>query len=149
MIEDLLNFVYELDYKARVFFDGDQLSSTTSIHPSAKAIKTLIERQPSIPKGQMELYKFLYLAFPEGLSLSGLAQKMERTEQQIYGVLGALGRRVDNTDGIKGNPGVNYVLEFVKKFNSGEDQTWGWKMRPELKNILETEKYPWSKNWLK
>jgi hypothetical protein len=149
VIEDLLNFLYELDYKARIFFDGDQPPSSTSIHPTAKTIKKLIERQPSIPQGQKELYKFLYLAFPEGLSLGDLAQRMERTEQQIYGVLGALGRRVNNTDGIKGNPGVNYVLEFVKNINSGEDQTWGWKMRLELKKVLETEKYSWSKSWLK
>jgi hypothetical protein len=149
VIEDLLNFLYELDYKARVFFNGEQLPSNASIHPSSKVIKVLIERQPSIPKGQIELYKFLYLALPEGLSLSDLAQKMDRTEQQIYGVLGALGRRVNNTDGIKGNPGVNYVLEFVKNINSGEDQTWGWKMRPELRKVLEAEKYSWAKNWLK
>ncbi|HKY54635.1 MAG TPA: DUF4145 domain-containing protein [Anaerolineales bacterium] len=149
VIEDLLNFLYELDYKARVFFDGDQLSPNKSIHPTVHTIKTIIERQPSIPTGQKELYKIMYSAYPNALTLSEMAQKMQRTEQQIYGVLGALGRRVNNTDGIKGTPGVNYVFEFVSNVHSNENQTWGWKMRPELKKVLETEKYSWARSWLK
>jgi hypothetical protein len=149
VIEDLLNFLYELDYKARLFFDGNQFPQKSLIRPSSQVLKLLLERNPAIPNGQKELYKILYLAEATGLWIREMAQKMQRTEQQIYGVLGALGRRVNNTEGIVGNPSINYVFEFVDNKDTGDIQNWGWKMRPELRKVLEAEKYLWAKDWLK
>ena len=71
---------------------------------------------------------------------------MGRTKSNLYGVLGALGHRINNTPGVHEKQGIAYVLEFAT-FDSGDG--WGWKMRPELRQVLQTGKYKWAAEWIK
>jgi hypothetical protein len=143
VMEDLLNFLYELDYRARTLFEGD-ITDATLVRPNVKVIQRIIERV-AIPDGQIELYKVLYEAGDNGLEITEIAQAMHRPKEQIYGVLGALGRRINNTPGISDKPGIGYVFELMR-YEKGE--RWGWKMRRELRQALQSRRYSWAKEWL-
>jgi hypothetical protein len=145
VMEDLLNFLYELDYRARSLFEGD-INDADAVKPNPLIIQSIIERSPLIPRGQKQLYKVLYEAGDRGLEITEIGSNMNRPLEQIYGVLGALGRRINNTPGVQGKPGIGYLLELVR-FDIG--QRWGWKMRRELRRVLQEKKYPWSDEWLK
>lgn len=147
VMEDLLNYLYELDYKARSFYSRNLPPQSSHIHPSPRSIKNILEREPTIPNGQKKLYKELYLVNEHGLNIFEMAEKMDINVNQISGVLGALGNRINRTEGISGSPGINYVFE-----PSGIDVSTGkdkWRLRPELIKVLEDEKYPWSNDWIK
>ena len=62
-----------------------------------------------------------------------IAVKIDKTPAQLSGILGALGRRINNTLGIDGKPGINYLFQYVGEVN-GETGTWGWRMRYGLRN---------------
>jgi hypothetical protein len=145
VMEDLLNFLYELDYKARIFFDGG-IADESKIRPALEAIRRVIERKPPVPKGKKQLYQALYQAGNQGLEMNQLAKVMGRTKSELYGVLGALGRRINGTSGVHGKPGIVYVLELAG-FSDGDG--WGWKMRPELRQVLQTGSYKWTTDWIK
>jgi hypothetical protein len=148
VIEDLLNFLYELDYKARSLSMGRIDESATVIRPSREVIRRIIERMPSIPQGQKDLYKALYQAGDHGLSISQMAAAMGRTKDQVYGVLGALGRRVNNTPGVEGKPGITFLLRFVQDAGAETGEDWGWAMRPELRQVLKEDNYIWARGWV-
>ena len=141
VMEDLLNFLYELDYKARNLFEGG-VADPSTVHPSVQVIRRVIERQPPIPKGQKQLYQALYQAGNRGLEINALADAMGRTKSEVYGALGALGRRINNTPGVHGKPGVTYVFEIIH-LETGDG--WGWKIRPELRQALQMGGYEWAK----
>jgi len=143
VLEDLLNFLYELDYKMTGIFAKTAADSTSVEKPDPTVIKQVIERHPIIPNGQRALYRALYAAGDKDLNIQQLAAEMGRTESQLFGVLGALGRRINNTTGVEGTPGVNYVFELVKDAGSKENPSWGWKMRPELREVLKAGHYDW------
>jgi hypothetical protein len=145
VMEDLLNFLYELDYKVQIWSEGG-LADPSMVRPSLQIIRRIIERQPPIPRGQRELYRALYAAGSHGLEITQLAKEMGRTKSQLYGALGALGRRINRTPGVKGEPGVGYVLELVR-FEEGAG--WGWKMRPELREALRSGNYKWAIDFAK
>jgi hypothetical protein len=145
VMEDLLNFLYELDYKARSLLEGG-VPSPSTVRPSVGVIKRIIERDPAIPRGQKQLYEALYKAGDEGLEITQLAKVMGRTKSQVYGVLGALGRRINNTPGVQDKPGINYVFELGDYSKGGG---WGWKMRQELRQALANGNYEWAKDWAK
>lgn len=109
----------------------------------------MIERNPPIPPGQKVLYKALYTAGNNGLTIPQLAVAMERTESQIYGALGALGRQINNTQGVEGTPGINYILEYFNNVGPGADSSRGWRIRPEMRQALKTGGYSWAKDWIK
>jgi hypothetical protein len=145
VMEDLLNFLYELDYKTRSLFEGG-IPAASTIKPSIQILQRMIERQPPIPKGQKQLYEELYKAGKRGLEINEMAERLGRTKSEVYGVLGALGRRINNTSGVLGKPGIGYVFELVN-FDRGDG--WGWAMRPELRKALQTGNYEWAKEWVK
>jgi hypothetical protein len=91
------------------------------------------------------LYRALYGAGDEGLEITQLAKTMGRTKSQVYGVLGALGRRINNTSGVQDKPGINYVFE-LGDYAHGDG--WGWKMRKELRQALMSGEYEWAKDWV-
>jgi len=80
------------------------------------------------------------------LKYDDIARQMGRNETQLRGVLGALGKRINNTSGVVGTPGVNYLLEIVREID-GDPEAWGWSMRYELRQIIKNSKYPWAKEW--
>jgi hypothetical protein len=89
-----------------------------------------------IPKGQLELYKALYSAGDQALSSSALAAAINRTRQQVAGVLGALGLRINNTEGLEGKGGILVILDI----SEGEEGDWDYRMKPILREALEAEK---------
>jgi len=88
-----------------------------------------------LPNGQLALYNALYSAGEHGLSSSDLAVAMNRSRDQISGVLGALGRRINNTEGLEGKGGIQVILDI----SEGDDGDWRYCMRPILRQALEAE----------
>jgi hypothetical protein len=95
-------------------------------------------RRMQIPNGQMALFRALYQAGDEGMSQESLAEAMNRTPDQLYGVLGAFGRRINSTPGIplsnQKKPGIGFVLRAVWK--DGQYRYW---LKPEFRSVLEDE----------
>lgn len=89
-----------------------------------------------IKEGQDEFYQVLYAAGERGMSTSELVEALNKTRAQIAGVLGALGRRINNTEGLEGKGGILAVLD-VSELKDGD---WHYRMRPILRQALEAEK---------
>ena len=89
----------------------------------------------SIPKGQQELYEVLYEAGEQGLSADELSAAINRTKSQLAGVLGALGRRINRTEELKGKGGMEIVLAV----SATAEGSWQYRMRPVLRKALEAE----------
>ena len=78
------------------------------------------------------------------LDFGALAAATGRTTEELSGVLGGLGRRVNATSGIETlaeAPGVNLLFEHREGAPPGGG--WGWAMRPELRQALEDLGLPW------
>jgi len=90
----------------------------------------------TVPAGQIALYKALYQAGDKGLPAARLAATMGRTEQELSGVLGALGRRINRTEGINitNPPGITLFFDISRI----EDE-WHYRMVPLLRTVLEQE----------
>lgn len=148
VMEDLLNFLYDLDYKAANLSRkaGVDSGSKQQLQPVIEVIKRILERSPEISPGPIDLFHVLYKAGNRGLKYDDIARQMGRNETQLRGVLGALGKRINNTSGVVGTPGVNYLLEIVREID-GDPEAWGWSMRYELRQIIKNSKYPWAKEW--
>ena len=109
-------------------------------------IKRVLERSPKLAQGQILLFQALNQAGKKGLKYDDIAVKIDKTPAQLSGVLGALGRRINNTLGIDGKPGINYLFQYVGEVN-GETGTWGWRMRYELEQVIKNGNYSWAKDW--
>jgi hypothetical protein len=101
-------------------------------------------RRHRIPPTQRALYRALYEAGDDGLDFGSLAATVGRSAEELSGVLGGLGRRVNATPGIGAlpePPGV--TLLFEQKPSAPPGGGWGWAMRPELRAALEEMGLPW------
>jgi len=116
------------------------------IKPNIDIIKRVLERTPKLSSGPKCLFKVLYQAGNSGLKFDDIASAMDRTPSQLSGVLGALGRRINNTLGIEGRPGVTYILEIVREIDGNPD-SWGWRMRYGFRQVLKKSDYPWTQDW--
>lgn len=74
-----------------------------------------------VPPGQRALYQALVESGPQGLSAGELAEKMGREPSELSGVLGALGRRVNNTPGFGAThgPGTGMLLNWDEGRDGG------------------------------
>ncbi len=95
-------------------------------------IRDVIRRR-SVPPGQRQLYEVLGKAGDGGLLKPELAEAMDRTERELTGVLGALGKRIFGTNGT-GEQGISLFLEI-----SASDGTWRYRLRPEVRAVLKAE----------
>lgn len=95
-------------------------------------IRDVIRRR-RVPEGQRQLYKALDKAGDQGLLKPKLAEAMGRTDKQLDGVLGALGKRIFGTKGTDGK-GILLFLEI-----SWADGTWNYRLRPEVREVLKAE----------
>ncbi len=95
-------------------------------------IRDVIRRRP-VPPGQRQLYEALHEAGDQGLLKPELAEAMERTERELTGVLGALGKRIFGTKGT-GEQGILLFLEI-----SAANGTWRYRLRPEVRAVLKAE----------
>ncbi|MEZ4541430.1 MAG: hypothetical protein R3C43_15775 [Chloroflexota bacterium] len=105
---------------------------------SAARLVRRVLRRHRIPPTQRAVYRVLYEAGDDGLDFGALAAATGRTTEELSGVLGGLGRRVNATPGIETlaeAPGVNLLFEHRESAPPGGG--WGWAMRPELRQALE------------
>lgn len=102
-------------------------------------IRKVLTRMP-VPPAQQALYRALFRAGEAGLGASELAAAIHRTEPELAGVLGALGRRINRTSGMyaENSPGVELMFE-VKQ----EGGQWHYRMRDELREVLEEYRPSW------
>jgi len=101
-------------------------------------------RRHRIPPTQRALYRALYEAGDDGLDFVSLAAAVGRSVEELSGVLGGLGRRVNTTPGVgtlAEPPGVG--LLFEQKPSAPPAGGWGWAMRPETRVALEEMGLPW------
>ncbi len=149
VIETLLDYFYKLDtlvtrLNAEI---GTTNISTEQPGTDIIIIKRVLERNPAIPFGQKDLYRVLYQAGEAGLKYEEIAEQMHnRNTNQLAGVLGALGTRINGTKGVEGKPGVGYLFEIVRGFDD-DPTAWGWRMKPEMHQVIKNSNYDWAKDW--
>ncbi len=111
--------------------------------PEVRLVRRVLKRH-RIPPAQRALYKALYEAGDDGLDFTTLAATIGRSTEELSGVLGGLGRRVNATPGIETlpeTPGVNLLFEH--KDSAPPNGTWGWAMKPELRQVLGNLQPEW------
>ncbi len=104
-------------------------------------IKLVFTRRP-VSRGQQQLFKALYDAGERGLANDELVQIMGRRDRQdLVGVLGALGRRVNGTPGYgrAAKPGIGML--FI--IDPTADDQWRYCLRPETREVLEALNPSW------
>lgn len=112
--------------------------------PAEDRLVRRVLRRHRIPPTQRAVYKALYEAGEDGLDFAALAAATGRTTEELSGVLGGLGRRVNATPGVETlpeMPGVNLLFEYKETAPPGGG--WGWAMRPALRQALEDLGLPW------
>jgi hypothetical protein len=97
-------------------------------------VRRVIKRK-KIKKGQIGLYKAFANSEDEWLSKPQIAATMEISRQKLAGVLGALGRRINETDGVSNRPGIDLFFEYRQ---DSEGHTL-YRLRPEVRSILKQE----------
>jgi hypothetical protein len=100
---------------------------------SVTAVRRMLTRR-RVPDGQMALYTALYSAGDEGMTMSQLTEATGRTAQELSGVLGALGNRINKTEGLEGQGATGVVLTIRQV-----GDRWWYCMRPVLREALEAE----------
>ena len=96
-------------------------------------IRRVFTRIP-VPDGPRMLFRALWDAGEEGLSLGELATTMHRTRHELAGVLGALGKRINRTEGVAAThpgAGIGLFLEWWRE--RGE---WCYRLRPTFRQAL-------------
>ncbi len=138
--------VEEFATVAHLFEDAPRRTGRGQAQPQPQAsdkevISRALTRMP-IPPAQRALYRALYRAGDAGLGATKLAAGISRTEPQLAGVLGALGRRINRTPGVDPNdpPGVGLMFDITEK-----DGQWHYRMRDEMREVLEAQQPPWLK----
>jgi hypothetical protein len=97
-------------------------------------VRRMLTRRP-IPEGQRVLYKALFEAGDEGLSRCDLARATNRSKHGLAGVLGALGHRINGTEGLEGKGGIEAVIDV----SMSDEGDWHYRMRPVLREALKAE----------
>ena len=109
----------------------------------SRLLRRVLKRHRIAPS-QRAVYKALYEAGEEGLDFVTLAATTGRSTEELSGVLGGLGRRVNATPGIESlpePPGVNLLFDY--KESAPPLGGWGWAMRPALRAVLEEVGLVW------
>jgi hypothetical protein len=120
--------------------------STTTVAepvPTQRVVRRVLKRH-RVPPAQRALYKALYEAGDDGLDFATLAATIGRSTEELSGVLGGLGRRVNATPGVDTlpeTPGVELLFEH--KESAPPNGTWGWAMKAELREVLLQLKPEW------
>lgn len=97
-------------------------------------IRAMLKRRP-LRANHITLFKTLYNAGGSGMETKKLAEAMKITSQQLRGVLGALGSRINNTEGLE-DKGATLIIFDIQELGNGD---WLYVMRPILKRALEEE----------
>lgn len=87
-----------------------------------------------VPPGQQQLYRALLKAGDRGLETDELIQEMGRRDaDDLHGVLGALGNRLNRTPGFDGEPGIGAILDV----SEGERGGWRYRLKPVMEDALQ------------
>jgi hypothetical protein len=97
-------------------------------------IRAMLKRKP-LRSNQLTLFRILSKAGTVGIEAKKLAESMNLTPQQLSGVLGALGVRINSTEGLEDKGGILIIFD-IKEADNGE---WFYHMRPILQKALEAE----------
>ena len=95
----------------------------------------------SVPRGQRELYQALVRAGPRGLTPAALVKQMARESSTLGGIMGALGKRVNQTPGfgVANAPGTEMLVETAE--DSEGQIRYG--LRPVMVEALRELAPPW------
>jgi hypothetical protein len=86
-----------------------------------------------IMRGQITLLKALYEQDDEFVSSDDLATQIRWNDQEsLQGVLRAFGNRINHTDGIAGDPGIDAFVE-----QTSIDEKRQYRLRPEARHAIE------------
>ena len=98
-------------------------------------MKRVLTRLP-VPRGQRDLFKALYAAGDAGLSYGELSRAIGRKPSELAGVLGAMGHRVQGTEGMPpGKPlGIGLLLDVRQ-----QEKEWHYWLRPAFRELLESD----------
>jgi hypothetical protein len=140
-VEEFAAVSYLFEEEHRIATRGPRPRNVAEQPPVSEQelIRRVLARMP-VPPGQQALYRALYRAGDAGLGASELAAAIRRTEPELAGVLGALGRRINRTPGINRDnpPGVGLIFGVVQK-----DGQWHYTMKDELREVLKTQQPTW------
>ena len=123
MIDSLLQLLSELNPKTRGEVEVDD-------------IRRMLIRAPIQPNQRM-LFKVLYGAGKEGMDYDGLATAIGLSRKQLSGVVGGLGRRINQTKGLENKGGASLVFDIKM---TSEGKLW-YCMRTILRKALEEEDF--------
>lgn len=98
-------------------------------------IRFMLKRKP-IRSNHLALFHILSKAGSSGVEAKKLAEAMKLTQQQLSGVLGSLGSRINHTEGLEDKGAILLVFDITEKSN-GE---WLYTIRPILQKALEEER---------
>jgi hypothetical protein len=97
-------------------------------------IRYMLRQKPLRPN-HLALLRILYQAGETGITGKKLGDAMKMTANQLSGVLGSLGVRINSTEGLEDKGGV-LVVTNIEEQNNGE---WLYTIRPILQRALEAE----------
>ena len=92
-------------------------------------------RRKHISSNYLALFRILSKAGAAGMEGRKLAEAMKLTYQQLSGVLGSLGSRINHTEGLEEKGAISIVFD-IRETNDGE---WSYSIRPILQKALEAE----------
>lgn len=93
-------------------------------------------KRKRIKKGQTALYKAFGHLGEGWISATKLASTMGIRKESLAGVLGALGRRINETRGVTkaSHQGITLFMEYTQ-----EDGEYSYRLRPEVRAVLEQQ----------
>jgi hypothetical protein len=108
----------------------------TKVMDESELIRRMLTRAP-ISYGQRALYQEMYRAGEDAKTNRELAQALSLTPYQFAGLLGALGNRIQRTEGREtfGNIGIHLLFEI-----SRAGDLWSYRLRPVFRKILEDDR---------
>ena len=99
-----------------------------------ECVRLMLTRRP-VSRGQKKLYILLYDADDKGMTNSEIAKALEFSNYQFAGLMGALGRRINQTKGMEGSGGIDAIFEITP----APPDKWRYVMNPVLREALKLE----------
>jgi hypothetical protein len=135
-VEEFLKVAPNLAANLQEFSEMD-LQPKSPVQPiDTREVILRVLRRKDISDGQKALFRALMRAGEAGLSQKELADQIGSSVRRLNGVLGALGRRISNTEGA--NTGIGLVLDVTRVGGS-----WHYQIKDELREILLEGDFPW------
>jgi len=117
-----------IDSLLQLLSEGERSGTVT-----LDVVRHMLTRIP-ISDGQIAVYRALYSVGDAGMTRAELVSATNRSARELSGVLGALGRRLNATEGLENLGGITAVLECRRDGGS-----WWYRMLPILREALEVE----------